>query len=64
MSLVAHQRGHAVFLDAVKVDLARLLGCAFLVLLERGAPKARSVGRTTFDPYTRKKGEYPVAELT
>jgi hypothetical protein len=30
----------------------------------RGVPKARSVGRTASDLYTRKKGEYPVAELT
>jgi hypothetical protein len=30
----------------------------------RGAPKAMVVGRTASDPYTRKKGEYPVTELT
>jgi hypothetical protein len=30
----------------------------------RGVPKATSVGRTAYDPYTRKKGEYPVTELT
>jgi hypothetical protein len=30
----------------------------------RGAPKAKSVRRTASDTYTRKKGEYPVAELT
>jgi hypothetical protein len=53
-----------VFLDAVKVDLARLLGRPFLVVLDARAPKATSVGRTAFDPYTRKKGEYLVTELT
>jgi hypothetical protein len=30
----------------------------------REALKARSVGRIASDPYTRKKGEYPIAELT
>jgi hypothetical protein len=29
-----------------------------------GALKATSVGRTASDPYTRKNGEYLVAELT
>jgi hypothetical protein len=52
-----------VLLDDVEVNLVHLLGCALLVLM-RGAPKARSAGRTASDPYTRKKGEYPVAELT
>jgi hypothetical protein len=51
-----------VFLDAVEVDLARFFSCALLVLLD--APEARSVVRMASDPYTRKKGEYPVAELT
>jgi hypothetical protein len=53
-----------VFLDAVKVDLARLLDRSFLIVLDAGASKARSVERTNFDPYTMKKGEYPVTELT
>jgi hypothetical protein len=53
-----------VFLDAVKVDLARLFCCVLFVLLDGGAPKARFMGRMTSDPYTRKKVEYPIAELT
>jgi hypothetical protein len=53
---VPHQCSHTVFLNAVEVDLARLLGCPF-VILDVGAPKVRSIGRTASDPYTRKNGE-------
>jgi hypothetical protein len=34
MSRVPHQRGHTVFLDAIEVDLARLLVCALFILLD------------------------------
>jgi hypothetical protein len=53
-----------VFLDAVKVDLAQLLGRSFLVVLDVRSTKGNVGWETTSDPYTRKKGEYPMTELT
>jgi hypothetical protein len=41
---VPHQRDHVVLLNVVEVDLARLLGCPFLVMLDVGAAKSE-VGR-------------------
>jgi hypothetical protein len=42
-----------VLLNVVEVDLT----CPFFVVLDVGALKARLVGRTASDPYTRKNGE-------
>jgi hypothetical protein len=39
MSHVPHRRVHVVFLDAVEVDFAHLLGCALFVLLDAWSAK-------------------------
>jgi hypothetical protein len=53
-----------VFLDVVKVDLACLLGRSFLIVLDVRCTKGYVGWENCLDPYTRKKGEYPVSELT
>jgi hypothetical protein len=53
-----------VFLDAVKVDLARLLGRPFLVVLDARGTKGYAGWENRLRPYTKKKGEYPMTELT
>jgi hypothetical protein len=58
-----HQRGHAVFLNIVEVDLLCLLGCALFLLLDVWSTKVKVYGEDNLRPIS-KNGEYPVAELT
>jgi hypothetical protein len=45
-----------MFLDAVEVDLARLLGCALLVLLDARSPKGYVCGEDDLRPIYQEEG--------